>query len=294
MNVEAHTARLDPQEVREAVGKHDLPALCEVLGQHLAESGKAPSPHTLRSYRTGLELYLTFLHEGRGHLADPPHLQEFVHWLEAHHVSPATARSRVVAVRHLLAALASAGALERAPSTNVVIRADPKATRTPAYTEAEVERLLTSSLPEERLILLLALEGGLTTGEIAALRREHLRLEAAPPHLVMRTPEGKEERVELTDPLLWELHRWLLATPGRAGAVTAGATQPYLDDKMRQLCQRAGVIPRGLRGLRVTAGARLYKATGSVHELRRFLRLSRRAQTALYTDAVKHLDDPTG
>ncbi|WP_216325705.1 tyrosine-type recombinase/integrase [Deinococcus aestuarii] len=270
-----------------AVQNHDEAALWEVLHAYLIKY-RTPSAPTLRAYRTGLGVYLQFLNEEGHHLSRPPAMQDYGDWLMTRN-AVATARGRLVAATHLLTALRRQGALPVPPPLTVALAAPTAARRTEAYTDAEVDALLARALPEERIILLLALEGGLSTGEIAALRRDQVMLDEAFPHLLVQTETDDPQRVDLTPRLQQELRSWFGATPTRSGAVTAGTTQPYLDYTVKALCGRAGVPYKGLRALRVTAGARRFRETGDAHAVRRFLRLADRAQVSLYTEAAARL-----
>lgn len=279
-----------PESVEQAVRTYDETALWEVFHGHLTKK-RTLSAHTLRAYRTGLTTYLRHLSEEGHPLSAPPALQTYADWLKDKEVAAATARSRLNVATQFLKVLRQLDALSAPPSLTVTLGALRPTQSTGAYTAAEVHSLLAHAHPEERIILQLVLEAGLTTGEIAALRREHVVLNDPLPYLVIQTEEEARQRVDLTPRLQQELNRWFSSTPvlPPSSPVTVGATQPYLDYTVKALCGRAGVPYKGLRALRVTAGARRYRETGDAHAVRSFLRLGPRVQISPYAEAAARL-----
>jgi integrase/recombinase XerC len=254
-----------------------------------------PSAHTLRAYRTGLEVTLEQL-EGENILHPHRHwAHRYTRALEtapngrpgrgASTLKPATVRSRVAAARALYAALRWAGATDADPFADVRPAPDreaPEDKRQP-YPPESVDRLLAHASPRERAVVLLGAHAGLRVSDIAALRAVNVNLGARRLQ-VARGKGGKARGVDLSIRLCAALEALEPAPDGRVIALSAQGIRAAL----RRLCLEAGVAYQGVHSLRHTAGTRIYRATRDLKATARHLGHARVETSAVY---AKYGDD---
>jgi hypothetical protein len=255
-------------------------------------------PNSLRTYRTALALLMDYLrteHRG-GEFA----FGAFGQWLHQRGYQPATVNKRLAQARVLLREL-----LGRNPQPLSLPRTAVQELTSLPYSDTEVERLLNHARIEERVIVVLALEAGLTVKDIAHLKRADVHFEA-PPVLLLQpqgsagedsaTSQARPVSATLSPLLRDELQEWFARTPSVPAhePVIASPSQATINAWMRDLCRRADVPYRGLRGLRVTTGARAYRDTGSLQVVIDRLRLKTVQQARAYARAVEFLQGEPG
>ena len=265
------------------------------IWQHLDAEFKRQDyrPNSVRTYRTGFRLVMDYSRsEPRDGDFD---FRAFRVWLQQQGYRPTTVDVRLAQARVLLRAL-----LRRLPEPIALPRPSGRELTSLPYTDAEVEKLLTCAHIEERVLVLLVLEAALTVKDIVALKRSDIEFEPRPVLTLWpkgRSKEGHESSmwvpVRLSPLLDAELQRWFARTP-KMEAVIPNPSQDTINAKMRNLCRRAGVPCRGLRGLRVTAGVRAYRETGSLQVVMARLRLRTVQQAQAYARAAATLHCETG
>lgn len=282
---------LNVQELRQAAQQHMDEELWASLSTH-AFCVDRYSPNSLRSYRAALELLLRFLrHDTTEQNFAFAHYKR---WLQQQGFASSTVDKRLAQTRLLLTELCG-----YSPQLLSISRSSLDELNSVPYTDAEIEQLLLHSLPEERIIIVLALEAALTVKEISQLERGDVQLEERV--LLLRTPnhvpDGEPLRVgdsvSISPFLLAELQRWFALTPSRT-QVVANTSQTYINAAVRQACARAGIPARGLRSLRVTAGARAYRESGSLQVVMSRLRLKTVQQAQAYARATADLQSELG
>jgi integrase/recombinase XerC len=297
-------ADLDPAELRRraTVAARDLDAgaLWDLTEAHLLLNGLAGarvSPHTLRAYRKGLTVFLTYATGVGVQLLRPRpnHGVAYVRWLEAQGFRTSSVRVRLAAARKLFAALRWAGAGDSTPFADVRPAPDPVARtekRRP-YSDSEVLTLLRHADLEEQVILLLGAHAGLRVSEIAGLQRSDLQLDGEQPYLMVTGKRQKRQSVPLSRTLQAALGVWLAATPGLTARVISGGSSDYVQDRVRSVCARAGVAytRRQVHGLRHSAGTRMYSETQDLLAVRDHLRHADITSSEIYVEYARKLKD---
>lgn len=96
--------------------------------------------------------------------------QQYLEWLKAQDVAPATLNNRLVQVRKLYQLLLEQELVRSNPFEGKKGESNPVHERRQVYTKAEVRRLLAHANAEERLLILLGSEAGLSGGEVRFLK----------------------------------------------------------------------------------------------------------------------------
>lgn len=243
-------------------------------------AGPQTSPHTLRSYRRGLEDLLTTW-QGENLLRPSADAGDLYVSTLAETLKPGTVRVKVAAARAFYKALRWAGATTARPFEEVALPRDP----TPAwekrepYTEAEVARLLAAAGPVDRALVLLGAHGGLRASEIVALTWEDIDLELATVRI--RNGKGRKmARVALSHSATTAL---LAIRPAAVrGPVFRFRTTQRAYDRLRELAEAAlGDGGKGLHALRHYCGTRMASELG-LEAAQQHLRHSNMATTQIY------------
>lgn len=292
-----------PARVREALEAGDLEALHALTIHHLTawgRAGAAVSRHTLRSYRSALRGFLSWLRrrglEGEAlarAVLDPTEDLGalYLRHLEERGAKPGTVNARRAALSAFYRALIWARAATRDPFQLAPVRRDPvpRHEKRRPYEEHEVRRLLEVASPVERALVLLGAQGGLRVSEAVRLRWEDVELEAARMRVL-----GKGRKVA-TVLIPKGLKEALEALPHREGPVLPYATEAKARKALRDLAKRAGVPYRGFHALRHYCGTYLYRATKDLQTVARHLRHSQIQTTSVYAkwseDQVRGLLD---
>lgn len=290
---------------RQAIETRDPHRLWVMTSAYLADQqddGRPISAHTLHTYRMGVRKFLQFVAEKSAELDDLPHLQVYADWLGASGHSPMTVRTRVTAAQHLVRALLWAGidndlALQRVKFPKHQGQQIPRR----AYTNDEIIRLLRHADVETRVIVLLGVEAAFKPAEMLNLRVDEVRqdLSQGPNLCIYRDQPGGRvplDSVLVSPPLRQALEQWCVTREGMKGSAASrfmlSGRADYIEDKLRQLCQRTDVLYEGagVEGLRITAGARFYLKSGNKAGLRDFLRMSSSKGIEKYVLAASRLD----
>lgn len=263
--------------------------------------GRPISSHTLHTYRIGVRKFLQFVAEKSAALDALPNMQVYADWLAASGHSPMTVRTRVTAAQHLVRGLQWTGiendvALQRVRFPQH--KGQQKTRR--AYTNDEITRLLRHADVETRVMVLLGVEAAFKPAEMLNLRVNEVRRDLSQGsylHIYRDTPEGRVPAgsVEVSPPLRQALQQWaavLDKMPNKPDSrFLLSVRADYIEDKLRQLCQRADVEYEGagVEGLRITAGARYYARVANKGHLRDFLRMSSSKGIEKYVLAASRL-----
>lgn len=249
------------------------------------------SPHTIHTYRMGLQQFLRFLDVIEADLTQIPATQQYVNWLQEQKLAPTTVRNRATVAGHFIEALRWSGLEQRQASKPIKLPelSDRQPHRRP-YTEAEVEALLRHADIEECLLLRLGLDAGFKAGEMVALRGQDVYLKGSNPTLVVRTLQKDIWLVPVSSELQQALHVWFRSYPALPSSqVLSGKKGEYIEDRLRRLCKRAKVEYSGasVEGLRLTAGARFHRKNKNVEDLMDFLRISHKRNIQHYLVAAQ-------
>ncbi|WP_102125407.1 tyrosine-type recombinase/integrase [Deinococcus planocerae] len=226
-------------------------------------AGVGLSPHTLRAYRKGVEVFLdhasahawTLLHPGRRE----PSL--FVAGLSASGLSPATVQARVAAAGALYRALRWAGATDAEPFADVARPRDRTRgiVKNPPYRADFVGALLEEADVQERVLLLLLAHAGLRIAE--ALAVEWADFGPTRARLRVYGKGGKVRVVPLSARLREALGAWHeeRGSPG-SGRVLEIRAYSTAYERLRRLALRCGREHefRGFHAGRKYAGTQLY------------------------------------
>jgi integrase/recombinase XerC len=293
-------ANLEEGELRrratEAARDVDAEALWNLIEAHLLLNGLAGariSAHTLRAYRTGLEVFLRYAQEAGVQLLRPRpnHGVAYVRWLEAQGFSTSSVRVRLAASRKLFAALRWAGATDSTPFADVRPAPDPvpRTEKRKPYSDGEIGQMLAHADPEQQVIVLLGAHAGLRVSEIAGLQRQDVHLQGEQPYLMVTGKRQKRQGVPLSRSLRAALERWLELTPHHAPGVIAGHSSDYVQDRVKALCERSGVAyaRRQVHGLRHSAGTRIYADTQDLLAVRDHLRHADITSSEIYVEYAR-------
>lgn len=290
---------------RQAAEAHDPDQLWKLTSAYLADQqvdGRPVSPHTLHTYRMGVRKFLQFVEEKGEKLDNLPHMQAYVEWLSASGHSPMTIRTRVTAAQHLVRALQWSGIENDVALQRVKFPKDQGQQKTRrAYTNDEITRLLRHADIETRVMVLLGVEAAFKPSEMLNLRLNEVQndLRQGPNLCIYRDEHGGRaavDSVQVSPPLRQALEQWSTVLEKMqekpAGRFLLSVHADYVEDKLRQLCQRAGVQYEGagVEGLRISAGARFYAQMGNKGQLRDFLRMSSSKGLEKYVLAANQLD----
>lgn len=300
MNLQARAwawADLEPAEMRrramEAARDLDAEALWNLTEAHLLLNGLAGarvSPHTIRAYKKGVEVFLEFAARHGVQLLRPRanHGSAYIRWLESQGRSTSTVRTRLAAARKLFAALRWADACDATPFADVRPAPDPvpRVEKRKPYSDAEIETLVRAGDPEEKVILLLGAHAGLRASEICGLQRADVHLDAEQPHLVITGKRQKRQAVPLSRSLAHALKTWMTATPQIGPQVITGTSSDYVQDRVKAVCERTGIRyeKRQVHGLRHSAGTRVYTDTGDILAVRDHLRHADITSSEIYVE----------
>lgn len=174
----------------------------------------------------------------------------------------------------------------------------------PHYTAEQIEQLQAAYgrlSPEDAVVFLLAFEGGLRTGEIAALRWENVDYAHGVIHIrwaiyrgIEGPPKGTVGDVGLTDNLLAALgrlerrgYRVLYRCSHHTGGVHAGHSEHSVRAALNRIQREAGFDLTGLHILRHSGITFLADKGVDPYELQAFARHSRLQTTQLYIHSAK-------
>lgn len=278
-----------------AVQSQDLDLLWALTEAHLTlygGQGARVSPLTLRSYRTGVRIFLAWAgHEALSLLRPKRDTgAAYVRFLEGQGLEASTVRVRLAAARAFYRALRWADLTDARPFAEVRAAPDrtPRHEKRQPYTEAEVAAMLDAAPPRERVLLLLGAHTGLRVAELVALAWRDVDLEAGE-IVVRRGKGGKTGRVYASKRLCGALRDWKAQGSGEGvvlGYVNADSARHFLG----KVAAAAGVASKGraLHSLRHYSGTRIYRET---HDLKRVADHLRHADVSTSAIYARHAED---
>ncbi len=217
--------------------------------QHL-KFGRDASPHTLKSYRTDLEDFITFLEvdyfaAGENDSLDPasvdtPSVIAWLGHLNLRGSAGTTISRKLSALRGFFRFLRRQGVIERDPA-RVVSQRRKRQKLMPHLTELEIGEFLRAPDPtrlsglRDQAILELLYATGIRVGELVALDIEDLDFKA---RLVRVLGKGRKERiVPMGQPAIEAVKAYLGAREGKPAS--AGKREMFLNNRGGRLTDRS-------------------------------------------------------
>lgn len=248
-------------------------------------TGLGASPHTRRSYKKGLEVFVDWAQNSGVTLLRPGARSggAYSAHLQAQGLAPGTVGVRIAAAHTLYRALSWAGATDANPMSGAPVPRERTAAieKRPPYTLNTLDALLREADPYERLLVLLTTHGALRIAEALGARRADLQGD----RLLVRGKGGKQVRVKLS--------RRTLEALRQAPALTSGYLLPWRSyagayGRLNRLARRHGLIEgwRGFHGLRKRGATDLYLAT------RDFTRVARHVRHASVDTTTRYVQVP--
>jgi integrase len=257
-------------------------ALTEAYFTTYGVSGAKASPHTLRAYRQGLGVFLTYAGSRGVNLLHPARDlgPGFLREREAAGKSPGTVRLELAAARLLYRALRWAGATTGDPFSDARPARDntaPWDKRQP-YSEAELQALLLAAPPDTRAMLLLGAHAGLRVSELLALVWSDIDFGARSVR-VRSGKGGKARRSVMSGTLAVALQA---LSPGQPEQRLFNLSDVAVRKRLRVLCLKTGVTYRAVHALRHYSGTKLYRAGSDLEAVARHLGHSTLETTRIY------------
>lgn len=272
------------QELTQALQAGDIDAAWALIHDDLPTRVAAPLRfHTLNTYRAGIRPFHQYLKATEEPLAEVPDLEMYARWLREQGYKVTSARAHVTAAKVILRALFDVGLAYQ----QQVTRRSPRAQRrqeeresaTLPHSEAELEKLTKIAIIDEKLLIFLATDLGLTVAEVLDLKKGDVVQEGSRYVLNLRSgqPQGPEPVVEqmLLPPQVAAAYlRWIRYRPEATEQVFLGATRQALHQKLMLLSQKAEVPYQGYQGLRLAGARRVYQDSKDLKVVAAFLRVS--------------------
>ena len=222
------------------------------------KSGSTISPNTLRSYKRGV---LDLLEAWKGeNLLRPGRDAGRLYTRRLEQImKPGSVRVRVAAGKELYSALRWAGVTEAAPFEDVRVAMDKVQAweKRQPYTRDQLQRLLESATPFNRVIILLGSHGGLRVSEISTLKWSDISLESG--YMRVLGKGRKVRRVRMSQSL-----RSALGELPRTGELVIGLHTNSIRSRMTTLCKKADVPYLALHSMRHSSGTMLYEQTNDL------------------------------
>jgi integrase/recombinase XerC len=277
-----------------AAGERDAGTLWDLTRAVLAlnaDRAAAMSAHTLRAYRKGVLEVLQDLEAEN--ILDPKRA-----WASGYRarlsarLKPASVNVRLAAARALYVALRWSGASSADPFEGVKGVRDPTKPwdKRAAYSDTDLEALLSVADARERLIVLLGAHAGLRAAEIAGLKPGDVDLRSRRVTLVGKG--GKRRTVMLSSTLLASLEAFV---PSHRKATLLGVGASRLRQMLDALISRAGLkrsegAASGVHSLRHSSGTRLYRETRDLMLVRDHLGHSSVSTSERYAKSDERLE----
>lgn len=272
------------QELTQALQAGDIDAAWALIHDDLPTRVAAPLRfHTLNSYRAGIRPFSQFLVTTEEPLARVPDLELYAQWLRKRGYKVTSARTHVTAAKVILRALFDVSLDHQ----KRVTRRSPRAERrqeeresaTLPHSEAELEKLTKIAIIDEKLLIFLATDLGLTVAEVLDLKKSDFVQEDSRYVLNLRSvqPQGPQPAVEqmLLHPRAAAAYlHWIRYRPETSEQVFLGATRQALHQKLMLLSQKAEVPYHGYQGLRLSGARRVYQDSRDLKAVAAFLRVS--------------------
>lgn len=272
------------QKLSLALQAGDIDAAWALIHDDLPTRVTAPLRfHTLNTYRAGIRPFHQYLKATEEPLAEVPDLEMYARWLREQGYKVTSARAHVTAAKVILRALFDVGLAYQ----QQVTRRSPRAQRrqeeresaTLPHTEAELEKLTKIAIIDEKLLIFLATDLGLTVAEVVDLKKGDFEEEGS--RYVLNLRRGQVQGLEApTDRMLLPPRvaaaylRWIRYRPAASEQVFLGATRQALHQKLLLLSQKAEVPYQGYQGLRLAGARRVYQDSRDLKAVAAFLRVS--------------------
>lgn len=239
--------------------------------------GVKTSPHTLRAYRTGINVLIDHARENAWNVLHPGRREPgmYVAVLSASGLKPATVQARIAAASALYRALRWAGATDADPFADVKRPRDRTSgiVKNPPYRAEFVQAMLTHADSQERVLLLLLAHAGLRIAE--ALAVEWTDIDLPQRRLLVTHGKGDKARRVPLSALLREALAGLRDAPQTTplGHVLRFRTYSTAYERLRKLALKCGRGHefRGFHAGRKYAGTQLYAATRDFTRVAGFL-----------------------
>lgn len=281
-------AELLPEERRrravQAIAVKDVEGLWRLVEGHLTlhgEAGARVSPLTLRSYHTGLRIFLEWA-EGRALSLTRPSRDAgaaYARVLEGRGLAPSTVRVRLAAAKALYAALRWSDVTDARPFAEVRPAPDrtPRHQKRRPYAPEDVEALLAAAGPHDRALVLLGAHAGLRVAEAVNLAWRDVDVDGL--RLRVRHGKGGKDGTVVLSRRLGEA----LAALDRQGEFVMPFRSPdQARERLMKLARRTGVAYLGFHALRHAAGTRLLRTKGDLRAVQEHLRHADISTTAVY------------
>jgi integrase/recombinase XerC len=283
-----------------ACNEYDRATLWNHLEAYLISESGVKSAHSLKSYRLSLNAFLDFAQQGRKQsenlLRPSRNLGSSYRLHLSQTLAPSSVAVRLAGAKAFYKSLRFAGATESAPFLDTKNPKDPTpphAKRHP-YSHAEVTALLEAtakpshqlvtpvSLWHDRVLVLLMAHAGLRVFEAVAVEWDHIDFEAGRLEVVSGKG-GKTDSVPLSPTLRDVLEQ--------SPVVKQGLLLPFGDARARQrikrLCNQAGITYRGCHSFRHYTGTRLLSETGRLEVVQQILRHADVSTSGIYAKMDK-------
>ncbi|MFC4453394.1 tyrosine-type recombinase/integrase [Deinococcus sonorensis] len=255
----------------------DLWALTLAYLSSDSQAGISASPHTLRSYRTGIRLFVEHAQDHAWNLLRPGRREPslYVASLGTAGLKPATIQNRVAAATALYRALRWAGATEADPFTDVKRPRDRTRgiVKNPPYKADFVRAMVDAAAPDERALLLLMAHAGLRITEALSVEWQHVNL----PGRRLLVAHGKGDKARLV-PMSARLRSALLELQGdrtlpHHGPLFSFHAYSTAYERLQRLALQLGREHefRGFHAGRKYAGTQLYAAVKDFTRVAGFL-----------------------
>lgn len=272
------------QQLTLALQTGDIDTAWALIHSDLQTRLAAPlRPHTLNTYRAGIRPFHQYLKATEEPLAEVPDLEMYARWLREQGYKVTSARAHVTAAKVILRALFDVGLAYQ----QQVTRRSPRAQRrqeeresaTFPHSEAELEKLTKIAIIDEKLLIFLATDLGLTVAEVLDLKKGDFVQEDSRYMLNLRSdqaqgPEPVVKQMRLPPRVEAAYLRWMCYRPEASEQVFLGTTRQALHQKLLLLSQKAEVPYHGYQGLRLSGARRVYQDSRDLKAVAAFLRVS--------------------
>lgn len=280
-----------------AVAEKSLEGLWEIVLAYLTLYGESmllTSPHTIRSYRTGVAQFLEHAAEKGWKLLSPrkndPQL--YVNHLLSEGKSIHTVESRVAAARMLYKALRWTALTEADPFADVKVpkeRTNPWDKSEP-YSDEEVEGFLEFADEQETTLILVLAHGGLRISEALELNWDDL--DEGRRRIRVNKGKGRKQRVISMSRSLQEAIRGYRQSQGMPkGRVFSFKGRSGAVKRMEKVILQSGVRFRGFHAFRKHSGTKLMQQVKDIARVAKHLGHSDTNTTRTYaqlpTDDLK-------
>jgi len=260
-----------------ASGERDFAGLWEIVLAYLTlygESSLLTSRHTIRSYRTGIQQFTSYVQDNAWKMLNPRRNdpQLYVNFLLGQGKSINTIESRIAAARMLYKALRWAGVTEADPFADVKI---PKEQTNPwdksePYSDEELAAFLEFADTQERVLILVLAHGGLRISEALELAWEDLDLGRR--RIRVNKGKGRKQRVVSMSLSLQEALQVYRQTSGvTRGRIFSFKGRSGAVKRMEKIILQSGVRFRGFHAFRKYSGTKLMQKVQDIARVAKHL-----------------------